>query len=1193
MLGSQRKTPSVGPRYVGLTPLGYGGSSTVFRAHDRLTGQAVALKSMVRAGTQTGVPSCSSFLDLQSRHAFRSTSGRTWSRELARLAMVHEFRTLASLRHPNIVSVMDYGIDADGMPYITEELIENSRTLLASSESRPFQIKIRLLAQILRALSFLHRRHIIHCDVKPANILVVGSAQFPEVKLVDFGLSQHLQVPFRLRGAAGTPGYVAPELLAGEPPSATSDLFALGVVATELLCGRPPFRSTQLAWAQSPDFSPLPEESGLPRVLRKLLHVHPAGRYQSAAEVLSDLAILTNELVPIETHVTRSSLLQRAPLIGREQELSVLDSALRSAKMGNGSLWVISGESGIGKSRLVEELRCQALIEGFLVVHAQARSEGAFPLHLWREPLRALCVYASVDEVIEKTLRPILPDLEQLLGRPLLSTVPHDPYGTPHRIAGATSSLLQRTNQPTLLILEDLHLADGASLELLQVLKQYLSSQAVLLVGTYRCADRCTVAQTFSDTPSIHLRPLDTQAQDLLASSLVGSAATRTELAALLRRDAAGHPLFVQEVLRELLAQVGSVEELLHAALPLRVASGGMLAVIRQRLARVPAQFSSLLAHCAIAGRRLDLPSLAAAAKTGRADLSAFIETGQELGILEHFERDWRFAHDLLHEQVVAELAEHERVSLHAAVAQSVLSVYPESLEHAATLAFHFEAAKQPREAVVHLLRAADHALKIDAAKVALTHVERVLHLLPASASEALCALQCHRLKAHAYYLLGRFPDCVRALSAAECILLALRMKLRAGDGTDAYSGQRLQSGQLDAEEILMLRAGEAFLWVGQREELARRTLWAFPRLYREPRMPGLVCYVLGAAVAEMGAYSAAVRIVELGQLIHRFRHFEVGVFEAYRIRASMELRRGNWDEVERDLDTLLDWGNERGSLFRTTQAIHMKFNMQLSRNDLKRAEQVLMQLHLEATRSGIEEYLMGAELASVRLSIRRGLYLPSRERLRSIMQRYKPHEESALWSSLQVLWACVLARLGGAAEFVRAAESALLAIHRNASGLVWEGDLRILLWWELHRLRLRVPTYEGPVFSLLQQLERGALRLLKRIPIAAPGLQIIASAKAEVASQPHAALRHLLVAVQRAKALRMPFEEAWAHDGLSRTQSLLSKTRREYHSSTARSICEQSGCCVPILHQDAEPPRMEKPAMEQAICASGSGSDH
>ncbi len=137
----------------------------VYRAQDSFSGQIVALKSVRGDYSQT-------------------ESGDTAFDK--RLALAEEFQTLASLRHPYIISVIDYGFDSTRHPYFTMDLLDAPQTILqAAQKASSLEATIGLLTQILQALAYLHRRGILHRDLKPGNILV----QNGHVKLLDFGLA--------------------------------------------------------------------------------------------------------------------------------------------------------------------------------------------------------------------------------------------------------------------------------------------------------------------------------------------------------------------------------------------------------------------------------------------------------------------------------------------------------------------------------------------------------------------------------------------------------------------------------------------------------------------------------------------------------------------------------------------------------------------------------------------------------------------------------------------------------------------------------------------------------------------------------------------------------------------------------------------------------------------------------------------
>src|SRR5258708_37293375 len=222
---SEIPSPSLlNKRYELSEKLGSGGMGSVFRATDRLTRTAVALKRV------TALPENLSF------------ASKADHKTDLRVALATEFRTLSSLRHPNIISVLDYGFDDQRQPYFTMEYLENATPLSSDSKDRPLHKRIEMIIEMLQALVYLHRRSILHRDLKPGNVLVVNG----RVKVVDFGLSVEvttLSGKHETETTAGTFAYMAPELFGGASVSKASDLYAVGVIAYELLVGHHPFNT--------------------------------------------------------------------------------------------------------------------------------------------------------------------------------------------------------------------------------------------------------------------------------------------------------------------------------------------------------------------------------------------------------------------------------------------------------------------------------------------------------------------------------------------------------------------------------------------------------------------------------------------------------------------------------------------------------------------------------------------------------------------------------------------------------------------------------------------------------------------------------------------------------------------------------------------------------------------------------------
>jgi serine/threonine protein kinase len=255
-------------RYRLLSPLGAGGMAVVYKAQDLALGRLVAVKI------------------LREPHSSDPDF-------LARFQQ--EARSAANLAHPNIVTVHDFGRDG-GRNYIVMEFIEGKDLKTLIKEGAPFKPDraLDLAIQICAGIGYAHRAGLVHCDVKPQNILVTPDGR---VKVTDFGIAKalaSLQPGETTDVVWGSPQYYSPEQAAGEAPTPASDVYSIGVVMYEMLAGRLPFvASTQQALAmmhlrdEPPRltlFNPsLPET--LERVVHKVLAKEPSARYRTADQL--------------------------------------------------------------------------------------------------------------------------------------------------------------------------------------------------------------------------------------------------------------------------------------------------------------------------------------------------------------------------------------------------------------------------------------------------------------------------------------------------------------------------------------------------------------------------------------------------------------------------------------------------------------------------------------------------------------------------------------------------------------------------------------------------------------------------------------------------------------------------------------------------------------------------------------------
>src|SRR3954468_16898594 len=211
-----------------------------------------------------------------------------------------EVRAVARLNHPNIVQVYDFGQDGD-LAFIVMEYIQGTELKDAFDKKELFDLgtTFRLMGELLSALDFAHEASIIHRDVKPANVMVDSKGH---AKLTDFGVAR-IEDPEAQTGEAtragaviGTPSYMSPEQIQGQPIDRRTDIFSAGVLFYQLLTGQKPFEGTQWALAKKiiqddpvwpSKVMQIPET--IDRVVARALAKAPENRYQRASDFAADL----------------------------------------------------------------------------------------------------------------------------------------------------------------------------------------------------------------------------------------------------------------------------------------------------------------------------------------------------------------------------------------------------------------------------------------------------------------------------------------------------------------------------------------------------------------------------------------------------------------------------------------------------------------------------------------------------------------------------------------------------------------------------------------------------------------------------------------------------------------------------------------------------------------------------------------
>lgn len=356
----------VPPRYALQDKLGQGAFGRVWRAEDRLEGGEVALKVLF--------------------------CGKATAEDLA-----SEFRIAADVAHPNVVRVLDFGETTDGAAYLVMQLLR-AVDFDEAAKARPLADVLRWGGQALMALDALHRRGLLHGDIKAPNVLVEPEGE-GRAYLADFGLAQ--AADDGATGVGGTPAYLAPELLSGSTRDIRSDIYSVGVLLYEALTGSNPFVGETLrdTLRNQVQIEPPPLDEVVPainaatsRFVARLMAKDPERRWQSPAHALAELANLsgTGSLVGSEWLLQR---LQDPPLVGVDDARGCVDDLLSALAQGLGGARWVSGALGCGRSAILEKARQAALVAGIRVGRGSASLPGE-----WHDPLlRAVADATGAD----------------------------------------------------------------------------------------------------------------------------------------------------------------------------------------------------------------------------------------------------------------------------------------------------------------------------------------------------------------------------------------------------------------------------------------------------------------------------------------------------------------------------------------------------------------------------------------------------------------------------------------------------------------------------------------------------------------------------------------------------------------------------------------------------------------------------
>lgn len=724
-------------RYQLLHRLGEGGMGVIYQGYDTLLDRPVAVKVL------------------------SETNQKQLGSE-GRLRLLREAQAAARLNHPNIVNIYDAGEDQE-VSFIVMELVEG----VSLYEHKPQSIEEALLiaGQICAALEHAHAHGIIHRDLKPENILITTSGT---AKLTDFGLARSFSTRVSLDGmVVGTVFYMAPETALQQPYDARADLYSLGVLLYEMVTSHLPFSADDPVAVisqhlYSPVVPPRAHRSEIPPALDhlivQLMSKQPDERPSTATEVCQVLESLRQSqrssqiLGTPDSEIPLLDRIVRGRLIGREAQMSQLTALWRQVASGQGHVLLITGEAGIGKTRLARELIAQVLISGGKVLAGACYEEENIPYapiaNILREVKEITSPQSPLPPFILADLIKIAPVLHG--SYPDVSPNPAiDPQLEQQRIFESLASWFSNLTMqaPVLLFIDDIHWADNSTLVLLRYLARRMRESPLLIVLTYReiALDEFGELQTVLHdltrerlSTRMKLTRLNREQTDTLLSILVTpSGKIDQHLVDLIFQETEGNPFFIEEVIKALFEGgklrfengIWRAPDLAEIHIPQSVR-----ATLQARLARLPEKTQEILRCAAILGRQFDCDTLQHACNVDEDTLIEALEIAEQAQIITEVSRHrggplvFSFAHNLIPSTLVEHLGGLRRQRLHRNVALALETLHPEDYE---ALAYHYEKASDPTSAQGYYLRAGDRALSIYANQEAERYYRAALELNP------------------------------------------------------------------------------------------------------------------------------------------------------------------------------------------------------------------------------------------------------------------------------------------------------------------------------------------------------------------------------------------------------------------------------------------------------------------------------
>ena len=780
------------------------------------------------------------------------------------LRFKRQIEQVSKLNHPSLLKIYSQG-EFEGQDYIVKEFFDSKP--LATYLGQPLQIDtaVEIILQISSALDLAHQNNILHQALQPQQILI--SQDLRTARLTNFGCNLLTDISriTETQEIISTFGYLSPESsgILRKPIDARSDIYSLGILFYQLITGRLPYTAQDVSTLIHQHIAQIPEapskyNTQIPPVIDnitlRLIAKDPQDRYQSLTGLIADLKEYQKQRATgkalIDFEIARFDKLRQLSfstrLIGRDKEMEQLKNLLNQTKQSKGGLCFVFGEPGIGKSRLVDELRVQVhSLNGLFCGGKCYQYEFRTPYKVFSEAIDAYIekvrrLSQKEQEIHIKRIKETLgelggevvkiaPTIIDIIGHPP-KLVELEPEKEKIRFLITVTNFLTSLSThdtPLLVFLDDLQWVDDGSLEILARVAEKLPNTSTLLIVSYRDNEvdqNHPLAQLIRKLTEQNILLLNipvksfslSETARMICQILLEKEERVLPLANELQERAKGNPFFTLELLHSLVDSevvflkedhyTYDLEKLKTVSLPTSIVDA-----VLKRMNDLEEEDLEIISYASIMGKEIEFKLLTELARKPADKIVISLEDGIRNQLLFRDltgQENIFFMHDRIREAFYKRVPDEERIPLHKHIAEVLEEQNKDNPDTVLyDLAHHFIQGKVEDKALQYSIPAAHkarssyaHTLAIDLYNNAKEILEKRNKQQSNEYIETLDSL------GESYRMAGRFDESLKVLKTCESLVPA-HNKVRKAQVLTKIGYTYLDKGEMDESTKILEQA--------------------------------------------------------------------------------------------------------------------------------------------------------------------------------------------------------------------------------------------------------------------------------------------------------------------------------------------------------------------------------------------------